>query len=178
MWLLDEVKPAVDAGRDVIFHCHAGVHRAALTTVLVLMFGLGIPLREAVRRLESARHICWDEAVSGHRRKDGSRRENHMKYLPVWEKQALTLPHRVDIRFLPPLPQVIMPAPGTAGAPEVIDLTAADAESEDAELPAGELDHPIEALAEQSSSSARVSRPTEVAGDQARPVFFVAVTGP
>ena len=46
MWLLDEVKSAVDAGRDVIFHCRAGVHRAAITTVLMLMFGLGCTLQE------------------------------------------------------------------------------------------------------------------------------------
>ena len=85
MWLLDEVKQAVDAGRDVIFHCHAGVHRAAITTVTVMMFGLGIPLREAVAKLTAVRHICWAEATNGTRRNDGTRRENHMKYLPAWE---------------------------------------------------------------------------------------------
>ena len=100
-----------------------------------------------------------------------------MRYLPAWEAQALSLPHTVDIRFLPPLPRVITPALDEAsGTPEIVDLTAVDAESEDAELLPEEPDRPAEA--EQSSVSARVSRPTEVVSDWLRPVHFVGVTGP
>ena len=114
MWLLDEVKNAVDSGRDVILHCHAGVHRAAITTVLVLMFGLGCTLQEGREMLEAVRSIRWEEAVNATRREDGTYTEDHMQYLPDWEKRALSTSwdgNAVDIRFLPPLPVVFRMVP-------------------------------------------------------------------
>ena len=183
MLLLDEAKQAVDAGRDAIFHCHAGVHRAALTTITVMMFGLGIRLSEAVAKLSAVRRIKWEDATNGTRRSDGSCRENHMKYLPAWEEQALTLPHHADIRFLPPLPRVIAPTMDLEWMPEIVELgdddaDADEAKEEDAEYSADKETKSAEALPEPSSSSAQASRPTEVIAKGRREVPSVAVTGP
>ena len=41
------MKESIDAGRDVILHCRAGRHRAALAFTFALMYGKGITFQEA-----------------------------------------------------------------------------------------------------------------------------------
>ena len=51
------IKPALDDGRDVIFHCRAGVHRAALLFVHTLVFGLGMSYSAAQEALTNIRDV-------------------------------------------------------------------------------------------------------------------------
>ena len=61
--LLRDLIDSLNAGQDVILHCHAGVHRAALCACFVLMFGLQIRARQMIEeqrntRLDEILHAC------------------------------------------------------------------------------------------------------------------------
>ena len=78
--------------------------------------------------VESVRRVELDEAILPTRREDGSRTEDHRKYLFLWEARALDA--AVDLRFLDPLPVVLTPA-DRPEPPEVVDLTIDDPYTEE-----------------------------------------------
>ena len=53
--VLEQVFAALNGGRDVVIHCHAGVHRAASLVLVVIMLGFGAPLSAAREFLERIR---------------------------------------------------------------------------------------------------------------------------
>ena len=81
--MLEHIKPALDEGRDVIIHCHAGVHRAAIVLVHALVFGFGMSYTAAIRELTNIRDVKLHQVLNSVRRPDGSTTEAHSKYLPV-----------------------------------------------------------------------------------------------
>lgn len=97
---MEEVKAAVDNGRDVIFHCASGFYCAPLTASLVFMFGLAIPFGDAQAIIEAARGVELSEVILPSTRPDGTSTEDHRKYLNYWEEWALA---GVLFRFLPAL---------------------------------------------------------------------------
>ena len=55
--ILPSAKEALDNGRHVIMHCHAGVHRAALTYCIVTMHIRGCSFDQARQSLEQIRVV-------------------------------------------------------------------------------------------------------------------------
>ena len=70
--LLRDLIDFLNAGQDVILHCHAGVHRAALCACFVLMFGLQIRFDQARQMIEEQRNTRLDEILHADQRNDGS----------------------------------------------------------------------------------------------------------
>jgi len=66
----------------VVFHCCAGLHRAALTWTIALVFGLGISVHEARKVVEDARAVDLDSIIMLNQRQNGSRTEDSRKYWP------------------------------------------------------------------------------------------------
>ena len=93
-----EIKSNIDEGRDVILHCRAGAHRAALAFVHALVFGLGISYSAAMQELTDIRHVKLHQILEAQRRDDGTYSEAHSKYLPKWENWAF---HDNSFRFAP-----------------------------------------------------------------------------
>jgi len=100
--ILEDAADHLNHGNDVVVHCHAGVHRAALSCCQFLMFFLGITFKDARRILEGVRTVRLDEIVAGERRRDGSYSEDHRIYLEQWEREALKDDN--PYLLLPPLP--------------------------------------------------------------------------
>ena len=71
----------------MVFHCLAGVHRAALAFCLCLMFYLGTSFKVACTILESLRDVDLRGIVNQGRLQD-SDKEDHMLYIPDWESDA------------------------------------------------------------------------------------------
>ena len=92
--ILPSVKEALENGRDVVLHCRAGVHRAALTYCCVTMHLKGCSFDEARQGLEHIRAVKIDEIVHPCRRRDGTWTEDHMHYVNVWEQAILRDPAR------------------------------------------------------------------------------------
>jgi hypothetical protein len=88
--VLDDARKHLDHGNDVILHCRAGIHRAALSFCLMLMFFFRIRFQEARRRLETIRRVELDDILEGGQRDDGTWRRGHTEYIGVWEKTALS----------------------------------------------------------------------------------------
>ena len=83
------IKEALDIGIAVIIHCRSGIHRAALATVLFLMFGYGISFKESRRWVESKRDVELDKIIRP--RWDQVRNkytEDHRLYIEDWSQHA------------------------------------------------------------------------------------------
>jgi len=120
--MLGHIKPALDEGREVIIHCHAGVHRAAMVFVHTLVFGFGMSYTAAIRELTSIRDVKLHQVLDSVQRRDGSETEAHSRYLPAWEKWAFSEP---KFRFARGLPA---PVPEPVELPEPIEISDDEAE--------------------------------------------------
>ena len=105
-------KKYLDKGAPVVFHCLAGVHRAALSWCLFLMFYLGVKFNSARTILENLRQVDIGGIVNENRMR-WSDKEDHMLYIPDWENDAY---QHVKYRVQAPTRAVACMAP-PAGPP-------------------------------------------------------------
>jgi len=87
--VLEEVQEQLNAGRDVVVHCRAGKHRAALAFVLLRCYLSGISFQESREALEAIRAVEISEVLIP-RWAHGKWSEDYRKWLPDWEQDALS----------------------------------------------------------------------------------------
>ena len=106
------IKDLVEKGSPVILHCRSGVHRAALSCCLVLMYGLAIPFDSAVKILRERRFILIEEILEP---TDG--RERHADYVYKWERHALAQQEHYKFQICSPMPRIKLVANTPMGTP-------------------------------------------------------------
>lgn len=100
-------KDTIEKGKPAIFHCRAGVHRAAITVAKVLMFGLGIPFDDAWGIVAFKRRVKIDEIMYGWRHgKPDPKAEKHEDYVYLWEDYMRRNQHVYAFQCDTPYPKV------------------------------------------------------------------------
>jgi len=90
--VLDCVKKCLNEGNDVIFHCKAGVHRAAAATSIMIMYLAGCTFEQARETVEARRYVEIDNFLYGSA-------EDKMQWLGEWEREALaTSRYRIKLQ--------------------------------------------------------------------------------
>ena len=104
MTMMDGVRDVVDSGREAVFHCRAGVPRAALIWDASLDAPIGYRVPRGPGRVKVVRATGLDDPIVSKGLKNGSRTEDRREYWPCWEKRVTS--GRVHMRFRSSLPYV------------------------------------------------------------------------
>ena len=79
----------INSNSEVVVHCRAGCHQAALLTALILMFGKGISFDACKEIITAQRPVRIEEIQQPRQRADGSWTENHEQWIREFERIAL-----------------------------------------------------------------------------------------